>query len=168
MSNNSSWNMEEPFVTLDDAIRRLADMKPYKSTEDKKGHDAAIHFRVPKHVTRSVTKIREAGPYETNSDVSRDAFWIGLQVLQLRYRDDPEWQSYSQVVNISNDAAWEANLHQEEKKFVESLSSFCGNGKEARAIEYLEQRLPVIDDERKRILEAELRSHGLAHLLENV
>lgn len=165
---NDSWTTEEPFVTVDDSISRLTNMKPYKATEDKKGHDAFVHFRVPKNLMRAITKIKEHGPYETNSDVWRDAAWLGLQVLQLRYKEDPTWTAYAQTVAIGNEAEWEARLHEEEKRFVDSVARLCNNNKRDKAIEYLSARLTIIDADRKDILSAELKSHGLAALLDEV
>lgn len=168
MAHNDSWSLEGPFLTLDDPVSELTKLKPYKLTEDKKGHDTAVHFRVPKNLTREAAKVKEQGPYETNSDVFRDAYWLGLKILKLRYTEDPRWISYSQIVEIVNDAKWDAEIHEQEKEFADTLTIFCQDRKKDKALSYLSKRWTTIDDERKEALLGELKSHGLNSLLDEM
>lgn len=163
-----SWTLDGPFLTENDPISRLTELSPFKLSEDKKGHDASVHFRVPKNMTRMATKIKEKGPYETNSDVARDAYYLGLRLLYIRYNCDEVWKLYCQAVEVANDAAWEAALHEQEASFVSSLASLCRSGKDNKALQYLSSRLVSLSDDSKRVLIEEAKSHGLSHLLDEL
>jgi len=175
MTSKDSWVTDGPGLSLSDTFDKLTAQPPFKRSEDKKGHDVPMGVRVPKDVGRWITRVKEAGPYQTTSDAMRDAVWLGLQILSLRYEKDPEWQVYLQAMRMDNDTAWEAATYEEEEKFVNNLETFVKNGNEKRAIELLQEKLALIQDlkeerrkERKRVLLERLNNHRLGGLLKRL
>ena len=165
MSNGDTWSTE-PGLSLTDTLNQLTSLPPYKRSEDKRGHDAFLGGRVPKDVARLVTKIKEAGHYETNSDAVRDAISLGIKILELRYKADPDWKPRIQLMDQADRVAWEARIYDEEQKFVENISKLYRNGDEAQAAEDLEERLALLSSgkessKRRRVLRERL---GSAHL----
>ncbi len=175
MGSKDSWITDGPGLSLSDTLDKLTAQPPFKRSEDKKGHDVPMGTRFPKDIARWVTRVKEAGQYQTTSDTIRDAVWQGLQILSLRYEEDPEWQVYLQAMRLDNDTAWEARTYEEEEAFANNLETFCKNGNEKRALELLEDKLALIQNlkeerrkERRRVLLERLRSHRLGDLLKKV
>lgn len=172
MSNGDTWSTE-PGLLLTDTFQRLTSLPPYKRSEDKRGHDAFLGGRVPKDMARLVTKIKEAGRYETNSDAVRDAISLGVRILELRYKADPDWQVRIQLMDQADRVAWEAKIYEEEEKFAENLGKLYRNGDEAQAIEDLEERLALFSSDkdsakRRRVLREKLGSTHLPGLAKRV
>lgn len=165
-----SWQTDSPLFTIDDPISNLTKLAPYKKSEDKKGHSSPLQAWFPKDMMRRVSKIKESGPYTTNGDVARDAMWIGMMVLELRYNSDPEWILFQQLTRLNNDALWMAAMFEEEDEFVDQLDSFCANKEEDTAVEMLVGRFNLLvgsgNQKRKDALVDSLRKHRLSHLLE--
>lgn len=175
MNSKDSWITDGPGLSLSDALDKLTSQPPFKRSEDKRGHDAPMGTRFPKDVARWLTRVKEAGQYQTTSDAIRDAVWLGLQILSLRYEEDPEWQVYLQLMRMSNEAAWAARIYEEEEGFANTLETFCKNDNEKHAIALLEEKLGLIQnlkeekrEERKRVLLERLKSHRLSNLLGKV
>lgn len=164
-----SWETEDAGLNLNDRLDKLTGQSPYQRSEDKKGHEAFLGARLPKEVTRWVTKLKELGPYQTNSDVVRDALWLGCQILSLRYKLDPQWQANLQLMSMASEVTWEARMYEEEEEFCRSLDKFCANGDEARAIEVLGERLRLLEaakqEKRRKVLLERLDKYRLKNLV---
>jgi len=175
MTSKDSWVTDGQGLSLSDTLDKLTSQSPFKRSEDKRGHDVPMGSRFPKDVARWITRIKETGQYQTSSDAIRDAVWLGLQILSLRYEEDPEWQVYLQAMKMDNDTAWEARTYEQEESFANNLETFVKNGNEKRAIELLEEKLGLIQNlkeerrkERKRVLLERLNSHRLGELLKRL
>ena len=152
-------------LSIYDSIERLTEQKPFFKHEDKKGHDTFLGARFPKEMARDVTLIKEKGPYEVNADVVRDAVWLGLQALHLRYEQDDYWKATMQLRRMALDAAWEAQEYEEDHTFVNTIQKFCQEGKRSRAVQYLSERLKYLSGERKQSLLDELDKRALSSLV---
>lgn len=167
-----TWDTESPDFSVDDPIGRLASLKPFEKTEDKKGHGVFLSAWFPKEYARRVSVIKEAGSftYTTTSDVVRDAIFLGLIVLELRLASDPEWQLYTQLEILNNTAKWESELYGQEDAFCESLATFMENKEEGHATELLQARFALLHRngcaKRKEALLDAIRKHRLTQLLE--
>lgn len=88
----SDWDLESP---LDEAVtlEQLINEPPFKEASDEGGNSTTAGARIPMWLHRRIVKIREmrGSPYEINSDVIRDAIYIGMRVLHLRYQMGPDW-----------------------------------------------------------------------------
>ena len=90
----SDWALESPLdeeVTLE----QLVNESPFKEASDESGQSTTAGTRIPMWLKRRIIKLRElsGSPYELDSDVTRDALFIGLRVLHLRYKMGPDWDS---------------------------------------------------------------------------
>lgn len=88
----SDWELEAPFdmaATVEDLIKA----PPFKEASDEKGDSVTAGTRIPMWLHRRVVKLKEVpgSPYEVNSDVLRDAVYVGLQILHMRYKLSPDW-----------------------------------------------------------------------------
>jgi hypothetical protein len=80
----STWDLEDDKeMTLESLIAE----HPFKQSSDESGEGQSIGTRVPAWMLRRIAKFKElpGKPYEVNSDVIRDAIWLGLQILGKRY-----------------------------------------------------------------------------------
>lgn len=86
--------MEFPLkLKVSDRIEILAKLEPYLLSDDKKGHSWLMAARCPTWFGRIVDVIKEkkGSPYKTQSDVVRDALYLGLAILSVRHNAIPRW-----------------------------------------------------------------------------
>jgi len=85
----------EPEVAMDLAatLQELIDEPPFKEVSDEGGSSATVGTRIPNWLVRRVVRLKEikGSPYAINSDVLRDAIYVGLRILHLRYGLTPDW-----------------------------------------------------------------------------
>lgn len=88
----SDWELESSF-DLASSLEELINSPPFKEASDEKGDSVTSGTRVPMWLHRRIVKLREmeGAPYEVNSDVLRDAVYLGLQVLHMRYGMSQDW-----------------------------------------------------------------------------
>lgn len=90
---DDSW---EPELTLDLAatLQDLIDEPPFKDVSDETGESTTAGARIPNWLLRRIVKLKElkGSPYDINSDVIRDAIYVGLRVLHLRYKLTADWE----------------------------------------------------------------------------
>jgi len=139
-----TWQVDSFELTPKDTLDKLMSLKPYKQAQDKKGHGVFFGAWFPKDAGRRVEKIREEGPYVTTSDVIRDAIYLGLQILSLRYEKDDAWQADMLLTKMANDAEWEARVYDEEESFASSLDKLCRNGDKDYAAQLLRERISLM------------------------
>lgn len=169
----SSWDLEGVGIESDDPITRLTGMKPYKRSQDSKGHGTPLAAWFPKDVDRTVSRILEKGPYQTKADVTRDAIWIGLIVLHLRFEADPEWTAYMQLCNIENEAKWEGQIYDEEDSFASHMDKLCNSNQDGVAADMVEERFKIIKKQQNSIKRIEalktcLHKYRLGNLLKDI
>lgn len=158
VSNLMSWEGigTETGLSVDDPIQVLTAEEPYHYTQDKRGHSTFLGGRFPKDFPRGIEKIREkaAGVYETNSDVVRDAIYLGMKILSLRYEVDPQWQVQHQIIKLNNEIAWQATVYRQEEDFVNNLVIFINQGDDEIAQTRLQERYELLQNtgQTKRIL----------------
>ncbi len=90
---DASW---EPEAALDLAatLQDLIDEPPFKEVSDESGESTTAGARIPNWLLRRIVKLKElsGSPYDINSDVIRDAIYVGLRILHLRYKLTPDWE----------------------------------------------------------------------------
>jgi Arc/MetJ-type ribon-helix-helix transcriptional regulator len=170
-SAEDTWQTDSFSLEPGDPISKLMSLKPYKRSEDKKGHGVFLGGWFPKEISRDIEEIKEFGPYKTNSDVVRDAVYRGLQVLKLAYEEDESWQAEMLLSKMANDAEWESRIYEQEDDFVSSLDRLCRNGDRDYASQLLQERIQLMrrsaDSARRlNVLTEKLRRNRLDDLLE--
>ena len=138
---SNTWQTDSFGLSLDDPLSKLTGLKPYQQSEDKKGHDAQLGARFPKEIARRVSKIKEQGPYVTNSDVVRDAVYIGIQILSLRYEKDDEWQAEMMSRKMMTDVEWDTGVYEAEERYINNLDRLCKNNDSDHAAQRLQERV---------------------------
>lgn len=171
------FELEQVGLSAHDPISLLVKRSPYQHSQDKQGHEAFLGARFPKTVRRWVQKIKEldkAEHYETEADVTRDAIHLGLLVLWMRVKSDPEWKIEDKLWQNASEAAERAQIKKRETAFVESLSALCHDGHQDAAIDDLKEHAQFINDLRdhwkcdiyKKSLQDALSNSKLGFLLE--
>ena len=166
-----TWGTEALGLDPSDPISKLMCLRPFKRTEDKKGHGFFLGAWFPKETSRIVEKVKEAGPYETNSDVVRDAVYRGLQVLLLAYEHDEGWQAEMLLAKMVNDTDWESRIYKQEEDFVAALDRLVKNDDNDYATQLVQERMALMsrspDSERRlNVLMEHLKRARLEDLLE--
>lgn len=86
----------EPEAALDLAatLEDLINEPPFKEASDEVGQSTTAGTRIPLWLKRRIIKLRElsGSPYELDSDVTRDALFLGLRILHFRYKMTPDWE----------------------------------------------------------------------------
>ena len=136
-NNADPWALEEDIhLTLENLI----DEEPFNTTSDDTGESVSIGTRVPSTMYRRLVEIREipGGPYQINSDVMRDAIYLGLRILQLRYKKK-DWQidrKLSTVIDASG--AFD--------RINAQVSDLCKNLEKLKSAEDVEHAVIHLDD----------------------
>jgi len=158
------WETEEERLSPSSPIQRLIDLPVYRSSEDKKGHEVFLGAKFPKGVGRWVEELRENPntPYKINADVVRDALYIGLQVLNLRYKLDPSWIIEEALARIRYGLAREDYFADKDTEVLNSALKYYREGKAEKAKELIGEYLRIMgegkraDEFRQRIAVTEL------------
>lgn len=126
---------------LNRPIRDLVELEPYKRAEDEKGHGITLGARVPRSMEREVIRLTElpGSPYDIKSDAVRDALYVGLRVLTIRYKL-PDWQvkvAMARVVSVTDEAS---RIRESVEGFIEGLGKLSRErGGKDKAKEFLNQ-----------------------------
>lgn len=96
------WELEAPF-DRPSSLEELVECQPF--TEAGGSDSVTAGTRVPKWLFRRVAKLTETqgSPYEVASDVYRDAIYLGLRIIFMRYRTTRDWGVESKMAAIAMD-----------------------------------------------------------------
>jgi len=88
----TGWEPEE-LIDLAATLQELIDEPPFREASDE-GGSVTAGARVPNWLHRRIIRLKElkGSPYDINSDVIRDAVYVGLRVLHLRYGMTSDWE----------------------------------------------------------------------------
>ncbi len=133
------WATESQFDNVA-TLEELVNSQPFKEASDKQGGGDTIGVRIPSWLARKVQHLLEirGSPYLLKSDVARDAIYIGLRVLNMRYKSDPDWAIEAKIARVIDDANALVRLRTKAKGFEASLKEFWDSGDEEQAVEYME------------------------------
>ncbi len=142
------WNPEKSFdsaLTLEDLIKS----PPFKDAGDPSGtHPTSV--RLPTWLVRRIAFLTEnsATPYQLHSDVVRDAVYIGLRVLSVRYKSNPQWEAEARMAKAVDKVGTIERLRTQIKNLRTGLEALVDNGDTEQAVQGLEEFLePVIEIE---------------------
>ena len=125
----SAWDLDVLNVTKDDPLKILVERDPMVLSEDKKGHDITLYSRFPKYIGGWIAQIMEKhnSPYKTRSDLVRDAVFLGMVVLNLRYQT-PEWRAGERMARIASEVAYKADMLERIDMMVKDIKTIVASG----------------------------------------
>ncbi len=87
----SQWETEAA-LDLPASLEDLINSPPFHESSDAHGHSYTAGTRLPEWMRRRIRKLieMEGVPYDLESDVLRDAVYVGLQILNMRYKASPD------------------------------------------------------------------------------
>lgn len=144
----SSWNPEMSFdgaLTIEDLIA-----SPPFNDPGGKNNSFSIGARIPGWMVRRLAKLSESKstPYELHSDVVRDALYIGLRVLSVRYKSNPQWEAEVRMAQAVDKVGTIQRVRSQIQELSKGLEALVSNGDTVQAAYGLEEYLePVIEIE---------------------
>jgi len=134
------WNLESPFDTIV-SLEELINMPPFKAASDSKGGTATAGTRIPIWLDRKVIHLIEirGTPYHLKSDVLRDAIYIGLRVLNMRYKSDPDWASEARMARAIDQANLITRIKSTVDQMAKPIEELWAGGDEDQAISLFEE-----------------------------
>lgn len=150
----SDWELEAPFETIV-SLEELINMPPFKAASDSSGGTATAGARLPTWLERKVIHMIElrGSPYMLKSDVYRDAIYIGLRVLNMRYKSDPDWATEAKMARAIDKANLITRIKTEIRQFSAPISELWSGGDEDQAIalfeEFIAASVEITDDWRR-------------------
>ena len=156
----SDWDLESPFDTIV-SLEELINMPPFKAASDSSGGTATAGARLPTWLERKVIHMIElrGSPYMLKSDVYRDAIYIGLRVLNMRYKSDPDWATEAKIARAIDKANAITRIRTEIHQFASPIAELWAGGDEEQAIQLFEEFIAAsveITDDWKRAKQMQL------------
>jgi len=131
------WALEEDIrLTIEDLINE----EPFNITSDDSGESVSVGTRVPSTMYRRLVEIRETpgGPYQINSDVMRDAIYLGLRILQIRYKKK-DWEIDRKLAAVIDASGAFDRINSQ-------VSDLCKNLEKLKASEDMEHAVAHLDE----------------------
>ncbi len=137
-NKKSAWNPEQEF-DLATTLAELINEPPFKEVSGGSGESMTAGTRIPMWLHRRVMRLKEfpSSPYDLASDVLRDAVYIGMRVLNMRYKMNPDWNVESKMASIVDFAAIGQRLKQQVRALSGGLDDLWKEGDEDKATESL-------------------------------
>lgn len=128
------WETEEPYESL--SIEELVGRPPFRESRDDLG-SATVGARIPQWLSRKIMKLIEmqGSPYELKSDVVRDALYIGMQVLRLRY--GYKWEAEAKLTDVVDTVGELDRMEQRFAELISGLDKLVNSGDTAKAVSLL-------------------------------
>jgi len=128
------WETEEPYIDL--TIEELVGRPTFKESRDDLG-SATVGARIPQWLSRKITKLIEmsGSPYELKSDVVRDALYLGMEVLRLRYKY--KWAAESKLSDVVDTVGELDRMEQRFSELVSGLDKLIAAGDTSKAVSLL-------------------------------
>lgn len=148
---SDDWALEAPFDQIV-SLEELINMPPFKAASDSTGGTATAGTRIPTWLDRKVTHLIEfrGTPYHLKSDVLRDAIYIGLRVLNMRYKSDPDWASEARMAKAIDKANLVTRIKTTVDQIAKPIEELWTGGDEEQAViqfeEFIAATTEISDD----------------------
>lgn len=125
----SDWEPEAALdlaATMDDLINE----PPFREVSGESGESTTAAARIPLWLLRRITKLKElpGSPYDINSDVLRDAIYVGLRVLHLRYKLTPDWEVETKLAATVDAVSAGRRVRSQVEELVAGLDEMVRDG----------------------------------------
>ena len=159
-TKKSEWETESSYDEIV-SLEELINMPPFKAASDASGGTATAGARLPTWLERKVIHMIElrGSPYMLKSDVYRDAIYIGLRVLNMRYKSDPDWATEAKIAKVIDKVNAITRIKTEITQFQAPIQQLWSGGDEAQAISLFEEFIAAsveITDDWKRMKQMQL------------
>ena len=140
-AKSEDWNLDSGSdLTAESSLQKLIELRPYKLSKAKEDN-APLSIRVGRDIYRWISDIKEKSyptPYRINSDVARDALYLGLIVLNVRTQVDPRWKAEAVQTKVTMRARHERERLDEVIHFAQDLvRSYNNSNSKASVVEDL-------------------------------
>jgi len=134
----TSW-VPEAAIDLAATLQELIDEPPFKEVSDEGGVSATVGTRIPNWLLRRVVRLKELkhSPYDINSDVLRDAIYVGLRVLHLRYGLTPDWEVETKLAQAVDAVSATRRIRSQVEELVGGLEEMYRDGDVDKAVRNL-------------------------------
>ncbi len=135
---HSDWELEEQFDLIA-SLEELINEPPFTEVSGQSGDSRTVAARVPYWLHRRAKRLREidGSPYYVDSDVYRDAIYLGLKILNMRHKTNPDWDVESKMAQIIDSAGTAARAKRNIKELSMSLNDLWHDGDQTRAVNSL-------------------------------
>lgn len=137
----SAWDPESPFGEIT-TIEELIALPVFKEASDLKGGGTyTAGARVPVWMERRFQRLVElrGTPYYIMSDAVRDALYLGLHVLNLRYRAEQDWAVEAQMVKAADSVNEITRIKEQFSTVNKGVTELLAHGEDRKAKEQLVQ-----------------------------
>ena len=126
---DTSWE-PEAVIDLAATLQDLIDEPPFKEVSDEGGGSTTAGTRIPNWLLRRIIRLKELkhSPYDINSDVLRDAIYIGLRVLHLRYGLTPDWEVETKLAQTVDAVSAGRRIRSQVEELVAGLDEMYREG----------------------------------------
>ncbi len=135
---DTGWE-PEAIIDLAATLQELIDEPPFKEVSDEGGSSATVGTRIPNWLLRRVVRLKELkhSPYDINSDVLRDAIYVGLRVLHLRYGLTPAWEVETKLAQTVDAVSATRRVRNQIEELVAGLDEMFRDGDIDKAVRNL-------------------------------
>lgn len=132
------WELEAPF-DYPASLEELLESPPF--TEAGGSESSTAGTRIPKWLFRRVMKVVEmqGTPYELASDVYRDAIYLGLRVIHMRYKTAHDWSVETRMASIVSETDVMRRIRSQVDGLSSGLDNLMKEGEPEKAAEKLEE-----------------------------
>ena len=125
----AGWEPEE-VIDLAATLQELIDEPPFKEVSEEGGSSTTAGARIPGWLLRRIVRLRElkGSPYDINSDVIRDAIYIGLRVLHLRYKITSDWEVETKLAAAVDAVSAGRRVRRQVEELVAGLDEMYRDG----------------------------------------
>ncbi len=146
-NQKSDWELEAGFdveLTLEDLLTQA----PFRSASDDNGQSFTEAARIPSWLHRRVIKLKEqnSSVYEINSDVVRDAFYIGIQILCMRYKTSKDWATERRLAAVVDQTGVSKRIRDQIDTLSKGLEDLYHSGDEEQAITRLVEYVITVSE----------------------
>lgn len=138
---SGSWPATEATYDTISTLEELIALNPFTKASDGAGGSITIAARIPGWLDRKVEFLREMkiSPYQLKSDVARDALYIGLKVLNMRYGSNLDWVAETKLAKIIDSAGRLTRIHSEVTTILNSMKILWEMKDFTEAVDLMEQ-----------------------------
>lgn len=133
-NKRSDWDLEASFDTVV-SLEELINRSPFKESSGKDGGSYTAAARVPFWLERKITHLIEmrGSPYQLKSDVVRDAIYLGLRILNTRYKQNPDWAVEERMARTIDQVNTLNRIREQVRSFSRPVIDLWNNGDEEQA-----------------------------------